>query len=136
LKAAAQPIPRRAESYAANAKPHKKSLKNRGVTAHLLKWAQGYGHQKILVLFFLLDLILEGPVLCPFPLSSFPHTTLGEHQFNIPTTPIRCQMHIAKPAVFRTSFFRYQMRVANFYEIERHFESQPRADPERRRGFP
>lgn len=45
-------------------------------------------------------------------------------------------MHIAKPAVFRTSFFRYQMRVSSsFYEIERHFESQPRADPERRRGF-
>jgi hypothetical protein len=46
-------------------------------------------------------------------------------------------MHIQKPFTTRLSFFRYQMRVSSHYfEIQRHDQSQPRADPERRRGAP
>lgn len=45
-------------------------------------------------------------------------------------------MHIHKPSHMRTSFFKYQMRVASHYEIQLPFESEQRADPERRRGTP
>lgn len=43
-------------------------------------------------------------------------------------------MHIQRPFYVRNSFFRYQMRVAGSHDSNFVYESQDRADPERRRG--
>lgn len=72
----------------------------------------------------------------------FRSTPPGE-QKSRPSTPnqsIRFPNRYRKPLPMPirkipTSFFRYQMRVASSHvEIQLHYESQPRADPERRRG--
>lgn len=67
------------------------------------------------------------------PILDFPklraiHTT-------IPTRRNQYPMHIHRQSHMRSSFFKYQMRVARHCEIHAlPFHSQQRADPERRRG--
>lgn len=77
--------------------------------------------------------LVKTPASSP-PLPLFPPPAAVADSPGVVATHDRRPMHIQKPSHMRAAFFKYQMRVATCHEIQLPFESEQRADPERRRG--